>query len=119
MTKEEFLKMRLERYINSGMWKYESCYLDKEDIETLIMALEQERRKPMLDINYNKVTKEEYKALMITTKLLTRLAEETPDPFKSIEIYSASSDLEHLIPDFKTINGEVNFISVYEKRGRN
>lgn len=71
----------------------------------------------MLDINYQTVTKEEYKALITTAKLLKRLTEEVPDPYKALEIYSASCDLENLIPDFRKINGEINFVSVYEKGG--
>lgn len=71
----------------------------------------------MLGINYQIVTQEEYKSLLITAKLLKRLCEEVPDPLKSIEIYGASCDLDHLIPDFKKVGGKINFVSVYEEGG--
>lgn len=70
----------------------------------------------MLGINYQIVTQEEYKALLTTAKLLKRLAEDVPDPFKSIEIYGAACDLDHLIPDFKIVGGKINFVSVYEEK---
>lgn len=37
----EVLINYIKEYIDSGMWKYEACYLVKEDLEIIIKALEQ------------------------------------------------------------------------------
>lgn len=42
MTREEQLIMYIYEYIKSGMCEYECCYLEKEDLEIIIHALEQE-----------------------------------------------------------------------------
>lgn len=39
MTKEELLISEIKGYIESGAWKYEACYLTKEDLEVIVKAL--------------------------------------------------------------------------------
>lgn len=41
MSREELINY-LKEYIDSGAWKYEGCYLCKEDLELIVKALEQE-----------------------------------------------------------------------------
>lgn len=45
MTKKEVLINHIQEYLDSEMWKYESCYLGKEDLETIMDALKVEPYK--------------------------------------------------------------------------
>lgn len=40
MTKEQVLIEHIQDYLDSGMYQYEACYLDKEDLKLIIEALE-------------------------------------------------------------------------------
>ena len=42
MTKEQVLINHIQEYLDSGMWQYEACYLNKDDLKVIIKALEQE-----------------------------------------------------------------------------
>ena len=42
MTKEQVLINHIQEYLDSGMWQYEACYLNKNDLKVIIKALEQE-----------------------------------------------------------------------------
>lgn len=42
MTKEEVLIAEIKDHLDSGAWKYEACYLNKEDLEVIVKALERE-----------------------------------------------------------------------------
>lgn len=42
MTKKEVIINNIQEYLDSEMWKYEGCDLGKEDLETIVDALEQE-----------------------------------------------------------------------------
>lgn len=42
MTREKELINKIREYLNSGMWQYSSCSLNKEDLEIIVKALEQE-----------------------------------------------------------------------------
>ena len=59
MTKEQVLINHIQEYLDSGMWQYEACYLNKDDLKVIIKALEQEpcedaiSRKTVLEQTYN------------------------------------------------------------------
>lgn len=40
MTKEGALIEYIKDYLDSGCWRYEACYLTKEDLEIIVKALE-------------------------------------------------------------------------------
>ena len=40
MTKEQVLIEHIRDYLDSGMYQYEACYLNKEDLQLIIEALE-------------------------------------------------------------------------------
>lgn len=40
MTKEEVLIAEIKDHLDSGAWKYEACYLNKDDLEVIVKALE-------------------------------------------------------------------------------
>ena len=40
MTKEQVLSNHIQEYLDSGMWQYEACYLNKDDLKVIIKALE-------------------------------------------------------------------------------
>lgn len=42
MTREQVLINHIQEYLDSGMWQYEACYLNKDDLKVIIKALEQE-----------------------------------------------------------------------------
>jgi hypothetical protein len=42
MTKEQVLINHIQEYLDSGMWQYEACYLNKNDLKVIIKALDQE-----------------------------------------------------------------------------
>ena len=42
MTREQVLINHIQEYLDSGMWQYETCYLNKDDLKVIIKALEQE-----------------------------------------------------------------------------
>ncbi len=41
MSKEQVLIKHIQDYLDSGMYKYEACYLNKEDLKLIIKALKQ------------------------------------------------------------------------------
>lgn len=41
MSKEQVLIKHIQDYLDSGMYQYEACYLNKEDLQLIIEALEQ------------------------------------------------------------------------------
>lgn len=43
MTEEQVLIDHIQEYLDSGMWQYEACYLNKNDLEVIIKALEKTR----------------------------------------------------------------------------
>ena len=47
MTEEKVLINRIQEYLDSGMWKYEACYLDKNDLKSIIRALTQKQWIPV------------------------------------------------------------------------
>ena len=42
MTEEQVLINHIQEYLDSGMWQYEACYLNRSDLKVIIKALEQE-----------------------------------------------------------------------------
>lgn len=46
MTKEEVLIAEIKDHLDSGAWKYDACYLNKEDLEVIVKALE---RSPKIE----------------------------------------------------------------------
>lgn len=40
MTREEVMIAKIKDHIDSGAWTYEGCYLNKEDLEMIVKALE-------------------------------------------------------------------------------
>ena len=40
MTKEQVIIEYIQNYLDSDMYQYEACYLNKEDLELIIEALE-------------------------------------------------------------------------------
>lgn len=40
MTEEQVLIDYIQEYLDSGMWQYEACNLNKNDLEVIIKALE-------------------------------------------------------------------------------
>ena len=42
MTREQVLINHIQEYLDSGMWQYEACYLNKNDLKVIIKALAQE-----------------------------------------------------------------------------
>lgn len=46
MTEEQVLINHIQEYLDSGMWQYEACDLNKNDLKIIIKALKQ---KPILD----------------------------------------------------------------------
>lgn len=42
MTKEELLLLRIKDYLNFEAWKHEAFWLNKEDLEIIVKALEKE-----------------------------------------------------------------------------
>ena len=42
MTEEQVLINHIQEYLDSGMWQYEACYLNRSDLKVIIKALEKE-----------------------------------------------------------------------------
>ena len=60
---EKALITRIQDYLDSGMWKYEACYLDKNDLKAIIGALAQKQWIPVSE----RLPKEEEKSYWICT----------------------------------------------------
>ena len=43
MTREQVLINHIQEYLDSGMWQYEACYLNKDDLKVIIKALEHQK----------------------------------------------------------------------------
>lgn len=64
MTREQVLINHIQKYFDSGMWQYEACYLNKDDLKVIIKALEQEPRW----ISVSEGLPEDIKPVIVTWK---------------------------------------------------
>ena len=80
MTREQVLINHIQEYLDSGMWQYEACYLNKNDLKVIIKALAQEpcedciSRKAVLDV----IEREEFKGDAISE--IEKLSSVIPQP---------------------------------------
>ncbi len=74
MTRKEKIIDHIKEHLDSGMWKYEACYLSKEDLEIIIKALEQEPCREQDD--YENEIEDLYNRLDIAEYDKERLREE-------------------------------------------